>query len=262
MGKVELIKINNEDGVRKYGLGCLSNKKHPGFETKLNWLKKEFKKGLTLIVLTVDGKSTGMIECTTGEYFWRPVEAEKYLMIHCLWIIHTKYHRKGYGSLLIDECIKEAKKRKLNGLGVVTSEGPWMAGKQIFLNNGFKQLETKGRFELLIKQFKKKKLPSFINWEENQTFSKGFKMVYANQCPMFAKCINDLTETALHQKVSLAITEIKYPTGAQNAPSGYGVMNIMRDGKVIADHYISSRRFQNIMKKQKNNKIFFNLIYL
>jgi hypothetical protein len=249
MVKVELIKINNEAGVRKYGLGCLSNQKHPGFEAKLNWLKKEFKKGLTLIVLTVDGKSAGMIEYTSSKNFWRPVKAEKYLLIHCLWIIHTKYHRKGYGSLLIDECIKEVKKKKLNGVGVVTSDGPWMAGKQIFLNNGFKLIEAKGRFELLLKQFKKGKLPSFINWEENQTFSTGYNMVYANQCPMFAKCVNDLTETAFHQKVSLTTSEMKKPTDAQNAPSGYGVMNIMRDGKVIADHYISSRRFENILKK-------------
>ena len=108
MIKVELIKINNETDIRKYGLGCLSNQKHPGFDTKLNWLKKEFQKGLTLIVLMVDGKSTGMIEYTNGKNFWRPVNAEKYLMIHCLWIIHAKYHNKGYGSMLINESIKEA----------------------------------------------------------------------------------------------------------------------------------------------------------
>ena len=109
MQKVELIKINNEDGVRKYGLGCLSNQKHPGFEAKLNWLRKEFKKGLTLVVLSIDGKSAGMIEYTNGEDFWRPVKTEKYLMIHCLWIIHTKYHNKGYGSLLINESFNDAK---------------------------------------------------------------------------------------------------------------------------------------------------------
>ena len=51
------------------------------------------------------------------------------------------------------------------------------------------------------------------------------------------------------QNISLTISEMKKPTDAQNAPSGYGVMNIMRDGKVIADHYISSRRFENILKK-------------
>jgi hypothetical protein len=66
---------------------------------------------------------------------------------------------------------------------------------------------------------------------------------------MFAKCINDLTETANGKNTSLNISEIKKSVDARNAPSGYGVMNIMKDGKVIADHYISSRRFENILKK-------------
>jgi len=249
MVKVELMKITNEADVKKYGLGCLSNQKHPGFESKLNWLKKEFKKGLILMVLTVDGKSTGMIEYINGDNFWRPVKAEKYLMIHCLWIIHTKYHNKGYESMLIDESIKEAKKKKLNGIGVVTSDGPWMAGRQIFLEKGFKEIETKGRFELLTKQLKKGKQPEFINWDENQVSSNGFEIVYANQCPMFAKCVNDLTETAKEQNTSLKISEIKKSGDAKNSPSGYGVMNIMKDGKVIADHYISSKRFENILNK-------------
>ena len=249
MGNVELIKVTNEAGVRKYGLGCLSNQKHPGFEAKLKWLKREFKKGLTLVVLSVDGKSAGMIEYTNGESFWRPVKAENYLMIHCLWIIHTKYHNKGYGSLLIDESINEAKKRKLNGIGVVTSDGPWMVGKKIFLEKGFKEIEKKGRFELLTKQLKKGKQPEFINWDENQISLKGFKMTYTNQCPMFAKCVNDLKDVAKDKKVSLRFSEMKSAKEARNAPSGYGVMNIMKDGKVFADHYISSRRFENILKK-------------
>ena len=249
MGNVELIKVTNEEDVRKFGLGCLSNQKHSGFEAKLKWLKKEFKKGLTLVVLSVDGKSAGMIEYTNGENFWRPVKAENYLMIHCLWIIHTKHHRKGYGSLLIDESIKNAKQNKLNGIGVVTSDGPWMAGKKIFLEKGFKEIESKGRFELLAKQFKKNKKPSFIDWEENKISSKGFKMIYANQCPMFAKCVNDLKDVAKDKNVSLRFSEMKSAKEARNTQSGYGVMNILKDGKVIADHYISSRRFENILKK-------------
>jgi len=48
MGDVELIKVTTEAGIRKYGLGCLSNQKHPGFEAKLKWLKREFKKRINL----------------------------------------------------------------------------------------------------------------------------------------------------------------------------------------------------------------------
>jgi GNAT superfamily N-acetyltransferase len=252
MSNVQLVEVTSEADVRKIGLGCLTNQKHPGFESKLKWLKKEFENGLTIIILIVDGKSTGMIEYTPSEFFWRPVNAEKYLMIHCFWIVHSKYHGKGYGSQLINECIKDAKHKKLNGVGVVTSSGPWMSDKRVFIKNGFKEIETKGRFKLLVKQFKKGKLPSFINWDENQISSKGFKMVYTNQCPMFAKCIPDLKDVAKAKKVSLKISVMNSPGSARNAPSGYGVMNILKDGKVVADHYISAKRFENILKKEIN----------
>jgi hypothetical protein len=181
-----------------------------------------------------------------------PVNAEKYLMIHCFWIVHSKFHGKGYGSQLINECIKDAKQKKLNGVGVVTSSGPWMADKRVFVKNGFKEIESKGRFELLVKQIKKGKLPTFINWEENQVVTKGFKMVYTNQWPMFAKCIPDLKDVAKDKKVSLKFSEMKSSNTAQNAPSGYGVMNILKDEKVVADHYISAKRFENILKKELN----------
>ncbi|UCH65952.1 MAG: GNAT family N-acetyltransferase [Ignavibacterium sp.] len=252
MSKVELVKVTSEADVRKYGLGCITNPKHPGFETKIKWLNREFENGLTMLILNVDDKSAGMIEYTPAEHFWRPVKAEKYLMIHCFWIVQSKYHGRGYGSQLIDECIKNAKQKRLNGVGVVTSSGPWMADKRVFIKNGFKEVESKGRFKLLVKQLKKGTLPTFIDWNENQISSKEFKMVYTNQCPMFAKCIPDLKEVANDKKVSFKFSELKLPADAQNAPSGYGVMNILKDGKVVADHYISSKRFENIIKRGKS----------
>jgi hypothetical protein len=88
MSKVEIVKVISEADLRKYGLGCLTNQKHPGFESKLKWLKKEFENGLTMLILNVDDKSAGMIEYTPSEFFWRPVKADKYLMIHCFWILH------------------------------------------------------------------------------------------------------------------------------------------------------------------------------
>jgi hypothetical protein len=153
---------------------------------------------------------------------------------------------------LINECINDAKQKNLNGVGVVTSSGPWMADKRVFIKNGFKEIQSKGRFELLVKQLNKGTLLSFIDWDENQLSSKGFKMVYTNQCPMFAKCIPDMKDVAKNKKVSLKFSEMISPADAQNAPSGYGVMNILKDGKVVADHYISAKRFENIIKKEKS----------
>jgi hypothetical protein len=249
--KIELIKISNVNDARKHGLGCITNPKHPGFDSKLKWLKSEFENGLRMVILKVDGKSAGMIEFTPSEFFWRPVNAMKYLIIHCLWILNTKFHKKGYGSLLIQEVIKDARQQKLNGVGVVTSDGPWMSGKKVFIKNNFKQIALKGRFELLVKELRKGKLPEFINWEENLHPSMHFEINYANQCPMFAKCITDMSAIAVKNKIPLKVKEIRSATLSRNSPSGYGVMNITKNGKVFADHYISGTRFLNIIKKEK-----------
>jgi len=49
----------------------------------------------------------------------------------------------------------------------------------------------------------------------------------------------------------LRFTELKNAKQAQNAPSIYATFNLIYDGKLIVDHYISQRRFQNIIDKIK-----------
>ena len=51
--------------------------------------------------------------------------------------------------------------------------------------------------------------------------------------------------------LKLNIVELTSPKEAQNAPSIYATFNLIYDGKLLADHYISARRFTNIIKKEK-----------
>jgi len=37
---------------------------------------------------------------------------------------------------------------------------------------------------------------------------------------------------------------------AQNAPSYYGVFNLLWNGRLLADHYVSKGRFKNILRKE------------
>jgi len=50
--------------------------------------------------------------------------------------------------------------------------------------------------------------------------------------------------------LKLKVTELKNAKQAQDAPSVYAVFNMVYDGKLLVDHYISSTRFQNIINKQ------------
>jgi len=249
MNSKSIIEVTPENAEQE-GLFCIKNPKYPGFKLKLNWMKKRMNEGLKLKLLKKENETIGFIEYVSGEFAWRPVKASGYMFIHCIWVYPKKNYNQGYASLLIDDCIKEAQGNKLSGVAVVTSKGSWMADKNLFLKNGFKIAESKGRFDLLFKKFKDNPDPCFNNWEDEAANYNGLNLIYANQCPLFVKSINEMKETAIEHGLTLNIIEIKTAKEAQHAPSGYGVYNLVYNGKLLSDHYISNTRFKNILKKE------------
>lgn len=253
MNSIEIIDINPSN-IAEYGISCIKNPKHEGYQQKLNWLKNRFPEGLKMKILYSQAEgSIGFIEYIPGEYSWRAIEADGYMVIHCLWVIHKKYQRKGYASLLVKECIQDAEKEKKYGVAVVTSKGPWLAGKELFLKNGFEPIDqAPPYFELLVKKLRKGPLPAFKkDWEKKLSkYSSGLTLIYAHQCPSNAKAAKELRQTARELEMNLNLIELTNCVEAQNAPSPYGVFNLIFNGKLLADHYISKKRFTNIMTKE------------
>lgn len=55
------------------------------------------------------------------------------MFIHCIFVgFNREFKGKGYGSLLIDECTKEAKDVYMLGVAVVIRKGAFMAKKDSF----------------------------------------------------------------------------------------------------------------------------------
>jgi GNAT superfamily N-acetyltransferase len=237
--------------VSEHGLFCVEKPKHEGYGLKLKWLKKRFSEGLGIKLLHSDTDGAlGFIEYIPGEFAWRPVDAEGYMFIHCTYLRRKNDRQRGYGSHLVNECLQEAKKRKMYGVAVATSDGPWMADKRLFMNNGFEIADRAGRFELLVRQLRKGPVPRFRNWEPRLKRLKGWNLIYANQCPWKISSVRVIQETAEERGLRLKVTELKSAEQAQNAPSGYGVFGLIRDGRLLVDHYISQRRFRNILRAE------------
>jgi N-acetylglutamate synthase-like GNAT family acetyltransferase len=252
------IKIINVDknNLAQYSKGpaCFLNPQHKGVQKKFEWLKKQLKEGLKIKVLysEKDKKIVGFIEYIPGEYAWRAVDAKGYVFIHCIWVSPNKFKRKGNGSLLVKDCIEDAKSQGKYGVAVVTSEGSFMAGKDIFLKNGFKSVaQVNPSFELMVKILKKGSLPKFRNWESKLNKYNGLNIIYSNQCPWVARSIKELSEIAKKKGLKVKVTELNNAKKAQNAPSLYGVFNLVYNGRLLVDHYISSKRLQNIINKEK-----------
>jgi len=251
-GKAKIVNVNSEN-ILEYPPVCFLNPKNEGYLKKQDWLKKRFSEGLKIKMLFLEDekKPVGFIEYVPGEYAWRAVDAKGYMFIHCIWISPNKNKEKGNGSLLVKECIKDAKKEGMYGVAVVTSEGSFMASKDLFLKNGFKSVaEAEPSMQLLVKTLKKGTIPKFKDTEKQLGKYKGLNIIYSIQCPWVARSIKELSETAKKKGLKLKVTELKTAKQAQNAPSIYATFNLVSDGRLLADRYISNRRFLNIIEKE------------
>ena len=253
---IEIIDTNSEN-ILQYGVCGYKDIKRAGYPEKLKWLKERFSEGLKLKTLYSDQDGTqGMIEYIPGEFCWRPVEASGYMFIHCIFSgFKNSYKGKGYGTLLLNECLVEAKKGHYFGVAVVTRKGPFMAGKEIFVKNGFEVIgSAPPDFELLMLKFNKTApLPKFKeNWKERLTkYSHGLTIIRSNQCPYTVKNVKEISELAVNTfGMKPEIINLNNCSEAQDSPCPFGTFCVIFQSKVIAHHPISGTRFTNIMKQE------------
>ena len=91
----------------------------------------------------------------------------------------------------------------------------------------------------------------FNDWKTELSRYKGLHIVYSNQCPWVGRFVKDIRNKKEYRHLNLEFTELKTAKEAQKAPSPYATFNLIHNGKLLADHYISETRFKNILKKEK-----------
>jgi hypothetical protein len=257
MDEIQIIDLTPEN-IADYGVcGYKDVEKHVELRKKIDWYKKYYPKGLRIkIILSKLGGYQGMLEYVPGKYAFRPVDADGYMFIHCVFVgFRKQYKGKGYASLLIEECIKEAKEKKMLGAAVVTRSGPFMVHNDIFLNKGFIIVDKADPdFNLLVKKFDKSfkdpKFKSNMN-DKLKKYSKGLTVIRSAQCPYTEKNVNAIIKSAKRKfKLKTNLIELKDSIAAQNNPCAFGSFCIIHDGEIISHHPISNARFENIMKKR------------
>ncbi|MFZ2055606.1 MAG: GNAT family N-acetyltransferase [Candidatus Aminicenantales bacterium] len=243
--RVEIIKVG-QSNVSETGFFCyMSKRKSEGFRRKLGWLRARFDEGMQIKMLKLPER--GFIEYIPGEFAWRAVEgAEGYMFIHCLWVV-GRSKGKGFGAMLLDECLRDAKKAGMSGVAMVTSEGTWLAGKELLLKQGFKAVaEAPPSFTLMIKTFRAAPLPSFPrDWEARaRRFGKGLTVLRSDQCPYLEEATNTLLEAAAEKGIRSRVIEHDSAAAAKSlSPSPYGAFNIVLDGRLLSYRYLLKEEF-------------------
>ncbi len=252
--QITIIDVTSEN-VSDVGIFCNKNKKSPGFKAKVEWYKNGFNQGLRMkIAVDKSGKQLGYIEYMPAEIAWRPVIAPGYFFIQCIVIFSNEIKNHGIGSLLVGQCELDAKANNKPGICTMSSNGPWVAKNSLFEKNDFISVNSLERFNLMVKSFDKNApIPKLIDWTKQQANYKGWNLVYADQCPWHEKSVTDLLQSANENGITLNVIKLETAEEAQNAPSGFATFSLIFDGKLLADHYISKTRFENILKEMGIN---------
>ncbi|NVO19097.1 MAG: GNAT family N-acetyltransferase [Bacteroidetes bacterium] len=250
-GNLEIIEVTPEN-VKSETLFCIKNTNDLGFRKKSEWFAKRFAEGLRLKILKSEAvRPIAFIEYLPADKAWRPVDATGYMFIHCMFVYSNKDKHRGIGSMLLDECKKDALKSGMDGVCVMTSDGSWITNKSLFLKNNFKVTDKRGRFELLsLKLNPDAKDPVLKDWTIHQVEYQGWNLVYSDQCPWNEKSVNALMMVAKEAGITLKLIKLNTPFEAQDAPSGFGVFSLLKDGRLLEDHYLSETRFRNILKQE------------
>ena len=242
----------NADNIGGCGVCGRKPGRTEGHRRKCEWLKKRYAEGLRFKVLrSREFGDVGVIEYAPGSHAWRPVEAEGYFVIHCL-MVDSKHKGKGLGALLLDSCLRDAKKSKCRGVAVVTSSDSFMAGSGLFIKAGFVSVQSIPPYELLVKKFKKAAPdPRFIVDRERvlKRYRKGLTILAADQCPMVPKCVEDIAEASRALGLAPKVVRVRSAKASRELPTPYGMFSIVYDGKLIAERPVSAGRFRNIMSK-------------
>ncbi|NLE02763.1 MAG: hypothetical protein GX640_23095 [Fibrobacter sp.] len=175
------------------------------------------------------------------------------MFIHCVFVgFKNEYKGKGYATLLLLECIKEAKANNMSGVAVVTRKGSFMVKRDIFVKKGFEPVDkTQPDFELLVLKFdENEKNPTFRKLSPKE-YSDGITIFRSAQCPYSVKNVDAIMKTADKMKIKVTLIDMNDVKTVQNAPCAFESFCIVKDGEVISHHPISNTRFENIMKSMK-----------
>jgi GNAT superfamily N-acetyltransferase len=252
------IRTVDSSNVDEGGFFCYADaRKTPGYKQKRDWLEKRFSEGLRIKILReVGGSDIGFIEYIPGEYAWRAAHAAGYMFIHCLRVM-TKGRGRGYGNLLIKECIDDARAQKMNGVATLTSDHAWLPGRKFFEGSGFREVDSAPpAFQLMTLRFEPESAPEPSlprNWDERAlAFGRGLTVIQTAQCPYFEKGVRDIL--AFGKEKGIRTKSVEFNTAQEvreQSPSAYGISGLVLDGKLLAYQNPPLKSLEKMLQERK-----------
>lgn len=251
MPGIEIVEVT-ESNVRNVGFFCAMSKPElKGYQDKLAWLKARFREGLRIKLIARGGR--GFIEYMPGEFAWRAIDAPRYMVIHCLWVVgKSKGH--GCGAALLDTCVRDAQSQKMRGVAAVTARDRLgLADTDFFVHQGFHVVDTAPPgLDLVALRFGAGPYPKFLGrWNEKlRSLGRGLTVFSSPQCPYTREGAEQIV--ALAQRLNIPARSVRLEELQEfrrRAPSAYGSVDMACSGKVVANlyHHMTAQRLRKLL---------------
>ena len=194
-----------------------------------------------------------MLEYIPGKYAHRPVSADGYMFIHCIFVgFKGEFKGKGHASGCLTYALRKLKSRVCWASLWLRGKGPFMAKKDIFVKKGFHVVDAaKPDFELLALKFDDDAPNPKFTILPLAGYGEGLTIIRSPQCPYSVKNVDAILVTAKKMGLPAKLVDLADAESAQKSPCAFGTFCIINDGKILCHHPISNTRFQNIMEKGK-----------
>lgn len=189
----DFINLTPENLIDEH-LCCIirGKKSHPGVEAKRQWLSERLKEGH--IFRKLNAKATAFVEYAPLETAWVPVTGDNYIYLYCLWV-NGGEKGKGYGKILMDYCIADAKAQGKSGVCMLgaAKQKAWLSDQAFAKKYGFEAVDiTENGYELLALSFDGT-TPQFTPRAKQMKIGSSELTVYYDfQCPFVYQSVDRL----------------------------------------------------------------------
>ncbi len=226
-----------------------ASKPHPGIEAKRQWLKDRIREGH--VFRKLNAKATVFIEYAPLETAWVPIVGGNYYYVYCLWVCGD-YKGKGYGKLLMEYCLDDAKEKGKSGVCMLGAkkQKSWLSDQAFAKKFGFETVDsTRNGYDLLALSFDGT-APRFAPNAKSLEIESGELTIYYDpQCPYVQRSVEMTRQYCKENGVPVSIIEVDTLQKAKELPCVFNNWAVFYKGNFETVNLLDAAYLKRILKK-------------
>ena len=248
--RTDFVNLTAENLANEH-LCCIirSKKPHQGIEAKRQWLDERLNEGH--VFRKLNARATVFIEYAPLETAWVPIIGDNYYYVYCLWVSGS-YKGKGYGKLLMEYCLADAKEKGKSGICMLGAkkQKSWLSDQSFARKFGFEVVDnTNNGYELLALSFGGT-TPKFAqNVKKEEIKSKELTIYYDMQCPYVYQSIEMIKQYCEMNDVPVSLIQVDTLQKAKELPCVFNNWCVFYKGNFETVNLLDIAYLKRILKK-------------